>query len=141
MVWKDACIFELKRPKALTPFLKRGFIPKVVSILSWIIVGFEVEENMSLTGVIKKSGNCYVALCLELNVSSEGESIDEARRMLQEACKEYLAYMKDEGLEDGIQPVPLDVLREFLIDDVEFVRPSPDWAYSESITFEVCASV
>jgi len=42
---------------------------------------------MSLTGVIKKSGNFYVALCLELNVSSEGESIDEARKMLQEAVK------------------------------------------------------
>ena len=96
---------------------------------------------MSLTGVIKKSGNCYVALCLELNVSSEGESIEEARRMLQEACEEYLAYMREKGLEDEIQPVPLDLLREFLIDDVEYIRPSPDWAYSESITFEICASV
>ena len=96
---------------------------------------------MSLTGVIKKSGNFYVALCLELNVSSEGESIDEARKMLQDACKEYLGYMKDEGLVDEIQPVPLEVLREFLIDDVEYVHPSSDWTYSESITFEVCASV
>ena len=37
---------------------------------------------MRLTGMIKKAGNYYVALCLELNVSSQGEGIEEARRML-----------------------------------------------------------
>ena len=96
---------------------------------------------MPLTGIIKKSGNHYVALCLEINVSSQGESIEEARKMLQEACNEYISYMKDEGLLNEIKPVPLDTLREFLIDDVEYVRPSSDWVYSESITFEVSASV
>jgi predicted RNase H-like HicB family nuclease len=96
---------------------------------------------MPLTGIIKKSGNHYVALCLEINVSSQGDSIEEARKMLQEACNEYISYMKDEGLLNEIEPVPLDTLREFLIDDVEYVRPSSDWIYSESITFEVSASV
>ena len=96
---------------------------------------------MPLTGIIKKSGNHYVALCLEINVSSQGESIEEARKMLQEACNDYISYMKDEGLLNEIKPVPLDTLREFLIDDVEYVRPSSNWIYSESITFEVSASV
>ncbi len=96
---------------------------------------------MPLTGIIKKSGNHYVALCLEINVSSQGDSIEEARKMLQEACNEYISYMKDEGSLNEIEPVPLDTLREFLIDDVEYVRPSSDWVYSESITFEVSASV
>ena len=96
---------------------------------------------MQLTGIIKKSGDYYVALCLEINVSSQGESIEEARKMLQEACDEYISYMKAEGLEDEIKSVPVDILREFLLDDVECVRPSSAWVYSESITFEVCASV
>ena len=96
---------------------------------------------MPLTGIIKKSGNHYVALCLEINVSSQGESIEEARKMLQEACNEYISYMKDEGLLNEIEPVSLESLREFLIDDVEYVRPSSDWVYSESITFEVSAGV
>ncbi|OPY49210.1 MAG: hypothetical protein A4E49_03201 [Methanosaeta sp. PtaU1.Bin112] len=96
---------------------------------------------MPLTGIIKKSGNHYVALCLEINVSSQGESIEEARKMLQEACNEYISYTKDEGLLNEIEPVSLETLREFLIDDVEYVRPSSDWVYSESITFEVSASV
>ena len=96
---------------------------------------------MQLTGIIKKVGNFYVALCLELNVSSQGESIEEARRMLQEACEEYLTYIKEKKLEDEIRPAPLEELREFLIEDVEHVRPSHDWVYSESITFEVIAIV
>jgi len=93
--------------------------------------------NMQLTGIIKKVGNYYVALCLELNVSSQGESIEEAKRMLQEACEEYVSYMEEKNLE--IRSVPLEILREFLLEDVEYVRPSDDWVYSENITFEVGA--
>jgi len=94
---------------------------------------------MQLTGIIKKVGNYYVALCLELNVSSQGESIEEAKRMLQEACEEYVSYMKENNLVGDIRSVPLEILREFLIEDVEYVRPSDDWVYSENITFEVGA--
>ena len=90
---------------------------------------------MQLTGIIKKVGNYYVALCLELNVSSQGENIEEAKRMLQEACEEYVSYMEEKNLE--IRSVPLEILREFLLEDVEYVRPSDDWVYSENITFEV----
>jgi predicted RNase H-like HicB family nuclease len=68
---------------------------------------------------------------LELNVSSQGESIEEARGMLQEACEEFLSYIREEKLEEEIRPAPLEVLREFLIEDVEYVRPSHDWVYSE----------
>jgi len=93
-----------------------------------------------LTGIIKKAGRYYVALCLELNVSSQGESIEEARKMLQEACEEYLSYMRENNLENEIRPVPIEVLREFLIEDVEYVQPSHEWVYSENITFEVKAS-
>ena len=92
---------------------------------------------MQLTGIIKKAGNYYVALCLELNTSSQGESIEEAKRMLEEACEEYASYMKERNLVGEIRSVPLEILREFLIGDVECVRPSDDWVYSENITFEV----
>ena len=94
-----------------------------------------------LTGLIKKAGEHYVALCLELNVSSQGESIEEAKRMLQEACEEYLSYMREKGLVGEIQPISLDVLREFLLEDTEYVHILPDWAYSENITFEVKTGV
>jgi predicted RNase H-like HicB family nuclease len=96
---------------------------------------------MQFTGIIKKSGDCYVALCLELNIASQGDSIEESKNMLQEACEEYLSYMKENGLENEIRPVPFDLLREFLIGDVDYVKPSREWKYSESITFMVSASV
>ncbi len=92
---------------------------------------------MQLTGIIKKDGDYYVALCLELNISSQGENIEESKRMLQEACEEYLSYMDEKSVGDEIRPVPVEILREFLIEDVEYVRPSDDWVYSENITFEV----
>ena len=92
---------------------------------------------MQLTGIIKKAGNYYVALCLELNVSSQGDSIEEAKRMLGGACEEYVSYMEENNLVGEIRSVPLEILREFLIEDVEYVRPSDDWVYSENITFEV----
>lgn len=100
-----------------------------------------MNKHERLTGIIKRAGNYYVALCLELNVSSQGESIEEARKMLKEACEEYLSYVKEKGIEDEILPASLGVLREFLIEDVDFVRPSHDWVYSENITFEVKAGV
>jgi predicted RNase H-like HicB family nuclease len=93
--------------------------------------------DMQLTGIIKKAGNYYVALCLELNVSSQGESIEEARRMLKETCGEYVSYMKEKNLVGEIRSVPLEILREFLLKDAEYVRPSDDWVYSENMTFEV----
>lgn len=96
-------------------------------------------EN-KLTGLLKKSGSQYVALCLELNVASQGESIEEAKMMLQEACGEYISYMKEESIENEIRPVSMEILREFLLDDVEYIRPTTDWAYSENITFEVEAN-
>jgi len=92
---------------------------------------------MQLTGIIKKDGDYYVALCLELNISSQGENIEESKRMLQEACEEYLSYMEEKSMGDEIRPVPMEILQEFLIEDVEYVRPSDDWVYSENITFEV----
>ena len=54
------------------------------------------------TAIIKKSGDFYVGLCLELNVASQGDNIEEATRMLQEACQEYLSFVKEEGIEDGL---------------------------------------
>jgi len=78
------------------------------------------------TGLLKKSGSHYVALCLELNVASQGESIEEAKRMLQDTCAEYLCYLKEEHLEKETRPVPLEILREFLSEDVKYFHPSDE---------------
>lgn len=68
------------------------------------------------TVIIRQDDGHYVALCLEFNIASQGETREEARRNVDDAMVEYLAYMKDIGAEDQIAPVPFDVLREFLLE-------------------------
>jgi len=60
--------------------------------------------------------------------------------MLQEACQEYLSFVKEEGIEDEIKPVSLDLLREFLIGD-EVYSNSNDRLFSKKITIsDPCAA-
>lgn len=40
-----------------------------------------------LTAIIEKEGDGYVALCPELDIASQGESIEEARGNLREAVE------------------------------------------------------
>jgi predicted RNase H-like HicB family nuclease len=68
------------------------------------------------TVIVRQDGPHYVALCLELNVASQGSSLKEARQNIAEAIREYLSYMHDIGATDEIQPVPFDLLREFLLE-------------------------
>ncbi|MCD6222170.1 MAG: type II toxin-antitoxin system HicB family antitoxin [Thermoplasmata archaeon] len=48
---------------------------------------------MKLTAIIKKGGKQFVALCPELDVVSQGYSIEEAINNLKEACELYLEEM------------------------------------------------
>ena len=42
---------------------------------------------MKLTAIIKKEGDGYVSLCPELDIASQGASIEEARDNLKEALE------------------------------------------------------
>jgi predicted RNase H-like HicB family nuclease len=43
--------------------------------------------NKKLTAIIEREGDGFVALCPELDVASQGDTIDEARKNLQEALE------------------------------------------------------
>jgi len=43
--------------------------------------------NMQLTAIIEREGNGYVALCPELDIASQGDSVPEARNNLVEALE------------------------------------------------------
>ncbi len=43
--------------------------------------------NKQLTAIIEKEGNGYVALCPEVDVASQGDTINEARNNLKEALE------------------------------------------------------
>ncbi len=42
---------------------------------------------MKLTAIIEREGDGYVALCPELDIASQGKTIEEARDNLQEALE------------------------------------------------------
>ena len=72
-------------------------------------------EQLELTGIIKKEGRQYSALCLELDVASCGDMQEEAMKALRDAVETYLQYMVEERREDEIyRPVPLETLKGFL---------------------------
>jgi predicted RNase H-like HicB family nuclease len=60
---------------------------------------FVLLYSMRLTAIIKKGEKQYVALCPELDVVSQGYTIEEALQNLKEACELYIEEM---GLPEGI---------------------------------------
>ena len=46
-----------------------------------------MKQIKNLTAIIEREGNGYVALCPELDIASQGEGIEEARRNLKEAIE------------------------------------------------------
>ena len=65
------------------------------------------------SAVLKKSGNQYLALCLELGVVGGGNTPAMAKKILRDAIETYLDYAKEEGLSNE-RPVSLKELHEFL---------------------------
>lgn len=49
-----------------------------------------MSEVRQFTAIIEREGDGYVALCPELDVASQGGSIEDARRNLSEAVELFL---------------------------------------------------
>jgi predicted RNase H-like HicB family nuclease len=47
-------------------------------------------SRVQMTAIIEREGDGYVALCPELDVASQGDSIEDARKNLQEAVELFL---------------------------------------------------
>lgn len=46
-----------------------------------------MKQNLQLTAVIEREGDGFVSLCPELDIASQGDSIEEARTNLIEALE------------------------------------------------------
>ena len=53
-----------------------------------------------LTAVIEREGNGYVSLCPELDIASQGDSIEEARKNLLEAVELFFETAPAEEIEE-----------------------------------------
>lgn len=78
------------------------------------------KKVLKLTCLIRKEGDLYSSLCLELDVASCGKTREEAFEGLKAAVETYVNYLVEEGREDEIyRPVPPEAIREFLLGEVE----------------------
>lgn len=46
-----------------------------------------MKSTQKLTAIIEREGDGYISLCPELDISSQGDNIEEARRNLIEALE------------------------------------------------------
>jgi predicted RNase H-like HicB family nuclease len=46
-----------------------------------------MKQNRQLTAIIEREGSGYVAVCAELDIASQGETVEEARRNLLEVVE------------------------------------------------------
>ena len=53
-----------------------------------------------LTAIIEREGDGFVALCPELDVASQGETVDEAHRNLKEALELFFETASAQEIED-----------------------------------------
>ena len=49
-----------------------------------------MKQTRQITGIIEREGDGYVALCPELDVASQGDTVEEARQNLVEAVELFL---------------------------------------------------
>ncbi len=56
-------------------------------------------KSLQLTAVVEREGESYVSLCPELDVASQGESVEEATANLKEAVELFLESAPSEEVE------------------------------------------
>lgn len=56
-----------------------------------------------LTAIIEREGDGYVALCPEFDVASQGDTVDEARKNLQEALDLFFESASPEEIRDRLR--------------------------------------
>ena len=58
---------------------------------------------MKLTAIIEREGDGYVSLCPELDVASQGDSVEQARENLREALALFFEYASAQELEKRLR--------------------------------------
>ena len=66
-------------------------------------------------GIIEKEGDVYCALCLELDIATEADTLEEAKKNLREAVEGYVESVVRDGEESDFipRPVPEEVIQDY----------------------------
>jgi predicted RNase H-like HicB family nuclease len=62
-----------------------------------------MNQSRSLTGIIEREGDGYVALCPELDMASQGFTVEDARRNLVEALELFFECVDPSEIEGRLQ--------------------------------------
>ena len=67
-------------------------------------------------GIIEREGDVYCALCLELDIATEADTLEGAKKHLREAVEGYVESVVRDGEGDEFipRPVPEEVINLFL---------------------------
>ena len=91
-------------------------------------------QYKNYTILIKKFNGHFVALCLELNVSAQGESLMEAKEEIIKAIDEYSAFNKETGITSAM--LDIDTLKEFLLEQ-DRTQIAKDMYFSENFSMNI----
>ncbi len=61
-----------------------------------------MKKSRQLTAIIEKERSSYVALCPELDVASQGNTVEEAKNNLQEAVELFLEDASEEEINERL---------------------------------------
>jgi predicted RNase H-like HicB family nuclease len=62
------------------------------------------KMKRQLTAIIEREGDGFVALCPELDIASQGETIEEARHNLQEALELFFEAASEQEISNRLNP-------------------------------------
>lgn len=97
------------------------------------------KPKLVLHNLIEREGDRYGAICLELDVASQGKTVAEAEANLKEAVELYLEDVLEAGDEKDFIPRPAPVelwLRFFEIEEAK-LREQIKGDLNHSLQFEI----
>lgn len=91
-------------------------------------------DGLTFTGIVVNGDCCYVSLCTELDVASQGKTVQEAKEALIEAVALYLETALESNL-PYLRPIPQEE-NPLLTDPGKVVESFP---VSVRLTVTACA--
>lgn len=64
----------------------------------------EMKQTRQLTAIIEREDDGYVALCPELDIASQGDSVEDARRNLVEALELFFESASPSEIDHRLRP-------------------------------------
>ena len=61
-----------------------------------------MPDKQQLTAIIEGEGNAYVALCPELDIASQGQTVEEARKNLMEALELFFEHASKQEIKERL---------------------------------------